>query len=152
MPGALHDLQRASTRSPHADTWKWFALSREEKLGFFAGIWATWTSVCKLKEGSVTADMFGFLTTAPNGVVAPVHAKAMPDILTTETECQTWLTAPIDEALRLQRQHVLVACDHREGAELQPLGEVHGPDRDRALLHRQFVAQLGHARMGGTLS
>jgi putative SOS response-associated peptidase YedK len=30
------------------------------------------------KEGLVTADVYGFLTTEPNAVVAPIHPKAMP--------------------------------------------------------------------------
>jgi hypothetical protein len=37
-----------------------------------------------VKEGETTNDLFGFLTTEPNGVVAPIHPKAMPVILTTE--------------------------------------------------------------------
>ena len=36
-------------------------------------------------------------------MVAPVHPKAMPVILTTLEECDDWLSAPIDEALHLQR-------------------------------------------------
>ncbi len=35
--------------------------------------------------------------------MAPVHAKAMPVILTTQAEIETWLTAPVEEALKLQR-------------------------------------------------
>ena len=69
----------------------------------FAGIWTRWTSVRKVKEGETTNDLFGFLTTAPNGVVAPIHPKAMPVILTTEQEIETWLTAPAEDALKLQR-------------------------------------------------
>ena len=57
----------------------------------------------KVKEGETTNDLFGFLTTEPNGVVAPIHPKAMPVILTTEQEIETWLTAPAEEALKLQR-------------------------------------------------
>ena len=60
----------------------WFAFDESWPLAFFAGIWATWTSVRKLKEGKVTADFFGFLTTAPNAEVAAIHPKAMPVILT----------------------------------------------------------------------
>ena len=30
------------------------------RLPSFAGIWAPWTSVRKLKEGKVTAEFFGF--------------------------------------------------------------------------------------------
>jgi len=35
--------------------------------------------------------------------VAPIHPKAMPALLTTAEEYETWLTAPIEEALTLQR-------------------------------------------------
>ena len=31
-----------------------------------AGLWKTWTSVRKVREGEVTADLYGFLTTMPN--------------------------------------------------------------------------------------
>src|ERR1700756_2434381 len=71
-------------------------------LAVFAGIWTRWTSVRKFKEGETTNDLFGFLTTEPNDVVAPIHAKAMPVILTRPDEIETWMTAPADEALKLQ--------------------------------------------------
>jgi putative SOS response-associated peptidase YedK len=35
--------------------------------------------------------------------VRPIHAQAMPVILTTPDECETWMKAPADEALTLQR-------------------------------------------------
>ena len=35
--------------------------------------------------------------------VAPVHSKAMPAILTTEAECDAWLSAEPAEAMKLQR-------------------------------------------------
>jgi putative SOS response-associated peptidase YedK len=56
-----------------------------------------------VKEGETTNDLFGFLTTKPNDVVTPIHAKAMPVILTRPDEIETWMTAPADEALKLQR-------------------------------------------------
>jgi putative SOS response-associated peptidase YedK len=43
------------------------------------------------------------LTTEPNAEVGAIHPKAMPVILTTPGEVETWMTAPADEALRLQR-------------------------------------------------
>jgi putative SOS response-associated peptidase YedK len=81
----------------------WFALDQSRPLACFAAIWANWTSVRKVKEGETTNDLFGFLTTEPNDVVAPIHAKAMPVILTKPEEIETWMTAPADEALTLQR-------------------------------------------------
>ena len=56
-----------------------------------------------MRDGETTNDLFGFLTTEPNDVVAPIHAKAMPVILTKPGEIETWLTAPAEEALKLQR-------------------------------------------------
>jgi putative SOS response-associated peptidase YedK len=38
-----------------------------------------------------------------NDLVQPIHAKAMPVILTSQDEYDQWLTAPVPEALRLQR-------------------------------------------------
>ena len=81
----------------------WFALGEDRPLAVFAGLWTRWTSVRKVREGEVTADIFGFLTTTPNAEVGAVHPKAMPVILTTPDEVDTWLTAPAAEALRLQR-------------------------------------------------
>jgi putative SOS response-associated peptidase YedK len=81
----------------------WFALDDSRPLAFFAGIWTRWTSVRKVREGETTNDLFAFLTTEPNPVVAPIHPKAMPVILTTRAEVDLWLTAPLKEALALQR-------------------------------------------------
>ncbi|MBX5170368.1 SOS response-associated peptidase [Rhizobium sp. NZLR1b] len=82
----------------------WFSGSIDEPLMFFGGLWVPqWSSVRKIKEGPVKADLFGFLTTEPNAVVAPIHQKAMPVILSTEAEVEMWLTAPWEEASTLQR-------------------------------------------------
>ena len=81
----------------------WFALNEDKPLFWFAGIWTSWYSVRKKKEGPVQADAFGFLTTDPNSVVAPIHPKAMPVILTTAEEIDVWMNAPAEEALQLQR-------------------------------------------------
>jgi putative SOS response-associated peptidase YedK len=81
----------------------WFALSDDRPLAFFAGVWTNWTSVRKVKEGETTNDIFAFLTCDPNAEVKPIHPKAMPVILTTPEEIETWLTAPAPEALKLQR-------------------------------------------------
>lgn len=87
-------------RTPNA----WFALDDSEPLAFFAGVWVReWQSVRKIKEGLVSADLYGFLTCEPNGVVGPVHKKAMPVILTSQDEVEAWLTKPWSEAKALQR-------------------------------------------------
>ena len=41
--------------------------------------------------------------TSPNKIVKPVHAKATPALLLTDADVETWLTAPTDEALKLQQ-------------------------------------------------
>lgn len=87
-------------RTPDA----WFASTGDDHLMFVAGLWVRdWTSVCKVKDGLVTIDLFAFLTTEPNAAVAPIHPKAMPVILTTKDEVETWLTAPWEDAKAVQR-------------------------------------------------
>lgn len=82
----------------------WFAFNEKRPLAFFAGLWVPqWHSVRKVKEGETLNDLYAFLTTAANAEVAPVHPKAMPVILTKPDEIETWLTAPAEVALKLQR-------------------------------------------------
>jgi putative SOS response-associated peptidase YedK len=81
----------------------WFAADASRPLMAFGGIWTNWTSVRKAKEGEVTADVFGFLTTQPNAEVANVHPKAMPVILTTKDEFDLWMSADWEKARALQR-------------------------------------------------
>jgi putative SOS response-associated peptidase YedK len=81
----------------------WFAFDETRPLAVFAGIWTRWTSVRKVKEGETTNDLFGFLTTEPNAEVGAIHPKAMPVILTTQSEIEQWMTMPEEEALKLQR-------------------------------------------------
>ena len=82
----------------------WFAFDETRPLAFFAGLWVPqWKSVRKVKEGETTNDLFAFLTTEPNAEVGAIHPKAMPVILTTEEECETWLSASTAEAMKLQR-------------------------------------------------
>jgi putative SOS response-associated peptidase YedK len=56
-----------------------------------------------VREGETQNDIFAFLTTEPNAVVKPIHPKAMPVILTTAEEIETWMGAPAKVALTLQR-------------------------------------------------
>jgi putative SOS response-associated peptidase YedK len=79
----------------------WFALGESRPLFAFAGIWRPWTGERKGEAGR--HELFSFLTTEPNEVVRPVHAKAMPVLLTAAEEWDIWLTGPVDEAMALQR-------------------------------------------------
>ena len=86
-------------RTPNA----WFARDESRPLMFFAGIWTPWRGVKKVRDGERDFELYGFLTTAPNAVVRPIHEKAMPVILTEPDEIELWLTAPWSEAKALQR-------------------------------------------------
>jgi putative SOS response-associated peptidase YedK len=80
----------------------WFAFDGTRPLAVFAGIWTSWRGT---KANSVEGEhqLFGFLTTDANDVVGAIHPKAMPVILTTADEIEHWMTAPAEEALKLQR-------------------------------------------------
>lgn len=83
----------------------WFALSPDRPLFWFAGIWRPWRGTRGTKAAPVEGEhlLYSFLTTESNVTVKPIHAKAMPVILTTSHEMEIWLTAPLEEALKLQR-------------------------------------------------
>ena len=104
-------LVPVSSFSEYADTKPrktpvWFALDDDRPLFAFAGIWRPWTGVRGPKRDEPIEEdhrLYAFLTTEANGVVGPVHPKAMPVLLTTPEEWSTWLEAPVEEALQLQR-------------------------------------------------
>jgi putative SOS response-associated peptidase YedK len=82
----------------------WFALNESRPLFAFAGIWRPWTGTRGTKAAPTEGEhlLYSFLTTAPNDVVRPVHAKAMPVLLEPD-QFDTWLTAPVEEALAVQQ-------------------------------------------------
>ena len=78
----------------------WFALEEGRPLFAFAGIWRPWQGERKGESGE--HRLFAFLTADANAVVKPVHAKAMPVILT-GAACDVWLSGSIGDAIALQR-------------------------------------------------
>jgi putative SOS response-associated peptidase YedK len=93
----------ADTRPKKTPTW--FAFDESRPLAVFAGIWTTWTGVRGTKKNPIEGEhqLFGFLTSDANAEVGAIHPKAMPVILRSEAEIEAWMTAPADEALKLQR-------------------------------------------------
>jgi putative SOS response-associated peptidase YedK len=63
----------------------WFALAEDRPLFAFAGLWTRWRGVRGAKSAPIDGEheLFGFLTTEANAIVAPIHPKATPVILTT---------------------------------------------------------------------
>ena len=60
----------------------------------FAGIW----------RPTERGNAYGFLTTEPNAIVAPIHPKAMITILVPE-DVETWLRGSYDEVVALQKPY-----------------------------------------------
>ena len=87
----------------YTDTWLRLASDGHEKIGFFAGIHMKgWEGVRDSKSGRQVLNLFTILTTDPSQSVQETP-RAIPAILTTIQEYETWLSAPWPAAAMLQR-------------------------------------------------
>ncbi len=92
----------------------WFRLlGGEERPPFaFAGLCRMWNwekdglrkpADAELADQNAPTLAMTFLTTEPNEIVAPIHPKAMPVILRSAEDFETWLTGSAEDAMALQR-------------------------------------------------
>lgn len=81
----------------------WFEPKQKEPVAF-AGLWIKAFATRGPKSEPITGEhlLFAFLTTNASSDVKPIHEKAMPVILR-EGDWDTWLTAPFEDVIRLQR-------------------------------------------------
>jgi putative SOS response-associated peptidase YedK len=83
---------------------RWFRRSDGEPL-FFAGMWCEWEGDrgTRARPNVGRHRLFSILTTAANGIVEPIHDKAMPVLLMTPADVDRWLEGAVEEALELQK-------------------------------------------------
>lgn len=76
----------------------WFALGADRPLFCFAGIWRPWSGVRGKEDGE--HQLFSILTTDANELTNPIHAAAMPVMLTSD-QLDVWLQGNPEEARAL---------------------------------------------------
>jgi putative SOS response-associated peptidase YedK len=86
-------------------TWHWFALNGDDERPLFAfpGIWRRYRGPVK-KDGPVEdVEVYAFMTTEPNELTASINHERMPVLLSTQEQCDTWLSGTPKEAYALAR-------------------------------------------------
>ena len=78
--------------------WHWFALGEDRHPFAFAGIWRSYKGPIRKDGDPVEIDVFAFLTTKPNDLVATVHPTRMPVMLVGEDAQSAWLDGSPDVA------------------------------------------------------
>jgi len=88
-------------------TWHWFGLRGQDDRPLFAfpGIWRRYQGPVKKDGPRHELEVFAFLTTTPNELVATINHERMPVLLTRDEEFKTWLSASPGAALTLAREY-----------------------------------------------
>jgi putative SOS response-associated peptidase YedK len=88
-------------------TWHWFALKgREARPPFaFPGIWRKYNGPVRKDGPNIELEVYAFLTTTPNSLVATVNHERMPVLLNHEEQFATWLNGTPEEALAVAREY-----------------------------------------------
>jgi putative SOS response-associated peptidase YedK len=88
-------------------TWHWFALSGDEPrpLFAFAGIWRHFKGPIRKDGPNVEIDVFSFMTTLPNALVATINHERMPVVLASEADRNAWLHGTPEDAFALAQQY-----------------------------------------------
>lgn len=97
----------AEPREVAPATWHWFALNGDEPrpLFAFAGIWRHWKGPLKKDGPLVEIDVYSFMTTMPNTLVATINHERMPVLLATDEARDTWLKGTPAAAFSLARPY-----------------------------------------------
>ena len=88
-------------------TWHWFAINGSEPRPTFAfpGIWRRYQGPVRKDGPKVDLEVYSFLTTTPNKLVATINHERMPVLLTHEHEFEAWLRGSSSEAFALAREY-----------------------------------------------
>jgi putative SOS response-associated peptidase YedK len=88
-------------------TWHWFGLrgGGERPLFAFPGIWRRYQGPVRKDGPKLDLEVYAFLTTTPNQLVATINHERMPVLLTQEEEFETWLSGAPQKALTLAREY-----------------------------------------------
>jgi putative SOS response-associated peptidase YedK len=96
----------------------------------FPGIWRRYRGPARKEGPNIDLEVYAFLTTRPNKLVATVNHARTPILLTREEEFETWLKGSTEEALALAREYP----PEQMRIELEGLGRKIGSTWPRELL------------------
>jgi putative SOS response-associated peptidase YedK len=88
-------------------TWHWFALQGKDERPMFAfpGIWRRYQGPIKKDGPQADIEVYAFLTTTPNKLVATINHERMPVLLTREEEFDAWLNGALHVAFALAQEY-----------------------------------------------